>query len=338
MTDHDSLTGAVRFQRACLEAGVKPIFGAELTLANGDHVTASSQETRSVTGTSAGSSRAPTSATSAASPAPPSRRSPSGREGLFVLSGCERARLRGSRRPGACPRRSRPPADGTRRSATAIRIEVFDHRGLRTSHAPRPAPGHRDRDRHPGGRHERRPLPDAARGRDARAAPCDQRDRPAVHDPGAAQPTPSTSSSPRPRCAICSTTSPEALDETLRIAEACEFDLDLGTYHFPEVPMPDRRRPPTGLSRPRCYEGAPTGASGRSPGRSTTGSSTSSTSSSSSASRRSSCSSPTSSTTRATCSGSAARAGGARPARSSVTCSGSRTSTRSATTFSSSAS
>lgn len=32
MTDHDALTGAVRFTRACRDAGVKPIYGAELTI------------------------------------------------------------------------------------------------------------------------------------------------------------------------------------------------------------------------------------------------------------------------------------------------------------------
>ena len=32
MTDHDALTGAVRFTRAARDAGIKPIYGAELTL------------------------------------------------------------------------------------------------------------------------------------------------------------------------------------------------------------------------------------------------------------------------------------------------------------------
>lgn len=34
MTDHDSLLGAVRFATACRNAGVKPIYGAELTLSS----------------------------------------------------------------------------------------------------------------------------------------------------------------------------------------------------------------------------------------------------------------------------------------------------------------
>src|ERR671915_2249196 len=32
LTDHDALTGAVRFSKACRGAGIKPIFGAELTV------------------------------------------------------------------------------------------------------------------------------------------------------------------------------------------------------------------------------------------------------------------------------------------------------------------
>src|SRR5918999_3573990 len=32
LTDHDSLLGAVRFARACRDAGIKPVYGAELTI------------------------------------------------------------------------------------------------------------------------------------------------------------------------------------------------------------------------------------------------------------------------------------------------------------------
>ncbi len=35
LTDHDALYGAARFDRACRQAGIKPIFGTELTLVNG---------------------------------------------------------------------------------------------------------------------------------------------------------------------------------------------------------------------------------------------------------------------------------------------------------------
>ena len=39
ITDHDALYGAVRFSRAATAAGIKPIFGTELTLTNGGHLT-----------------------------------------------------------------------------------------------------------------------------------------------------------------------------------------------------------------------------------------------------------------------------------------------------------
>jgi error-prone DNA polymerase len=39
LTDHDGLSGAVVFDRACREAGVRPILGAEVTLAGGGHLT-----------------------------------------------------------------------------------------------------------------------------------------------------------------------------------------------------------------------------------------------------------------------------------------------------------
>lgn len=39
LTDHDNLSGAVRFQRKCLEAGITPIQGAEVSLAGGYHLT-----------------------------------------------------------------------------------------------------------------------------------------------------------------------------------------------------------------------------------------------------------------------------------------------------------
>jgi error-prone DNA polymerase len=39
LTDHDGLYGAIRFYKACLKAGIKPIIGAEITLENGKHLT-----------------------------------------------------------------------------------------------------------------------------------------------------------------------------------------------------------------------------------------------------------------------------------------------------------
>src|SRR5215218_9891965 len=39
LTDHDDLGGAVRFRRGCEEAGISPVFGAEITLADRSHLT-----------------------------------------------------------------------------------------------------------------------------------------------------------------------------------------------------------------------------------------------------------------------------------------------------------
>ena len=40
LTDHDALYGAARFAEAARQAGIKPIFGAEITLVNGGgHIT-----------------------------------------------------------------------------------------------------------------------------------------------------------------------------------------------------------------------------------------------------------------------------------------------------------
>ena len=39
LTDHDAVYGAVRFAEAAQTYGIQPIFGAELTLENGHHLT-----------------------------------------------------------------------------------------------------------------------------------------------------------------------------------------------------------------------------------------------------------------------------------------------------------
>ncbi|MFP3879632.1 MAG: DNA polymerase III subunit alpha [Dehalococcoidia bacterium] len=39
LTDHNGLYGAIRFYKACLKANIKPIIGAEVTLENGKHLT-----------------------------------------------------------------------------------------------------------------------------------------------------------------------------------------------------------------------------------------------------------------------------------------------------------
>jgi error-prone DNA polymerase len=39
LTDHNAVYGAVEFCKAATEVGIKPIFGAELTLDTGHHLT-----------------------------------------------------------------------------------------------------------------------------------------------------------------------------------------------------------------------------------------------------------------------------------------------------------
>ncbi|MFO7712077.1 MAG: PHP domain-containing protein, partial [Dehalococcoidia bacterium] len=39
LTDHDGVYGAIRFYKACLKAGIRPIIGAEMTLQDGGHLT-----------------------------------------------------------------------------------------------------------------------------------------------------------------------------------------------------------------------------------------------------------------------------------------------------------
>ena len=46
----------------------------------------------------------------------------------------------------------------------------------------------------------------------------------------------------------------EPADETMRIAEDCDFELDLDNYHFPDFEMPEGETPEGYLTR-RCHEG-----------------------------------------------------------------------------------
>ncbi|CAN5612472.1 error-prone DNA polymerase [soil metagenome] len=92
LTDHDDLGGAVRFSRACAEQGVRPILGAELTLADGSHLTLLVEDetgwrnlstliTRARTGNPRGEPRTSLEELTARS------------MGLIALSGCPRGRI-----------------------------------------------------------------------------------------------------------------------------------------------------------------------------------------------------------------------------------------------------
>src|SRR5918999_1978752 len=91
MTDHDSLLGAVRFSQACRAAGIKPIFGAELTLDNG-HITAVARNERGyanlcrlISGAHLTNERG--------APQTTFEQVAAHSEGLFVLSGCARSEV-----------------------------------------------------------------------------------------------------------------------------------------------------------------------------------------------------------------------------------------------------
>ncbi|MDQ3955340.1 MAG: PHP domain-containing protein, partial [Actinomycetota bacterium] len=149
ITDHDSLTGAVRFTSACRDAGVKPIYGAELSMApsngrsdgelsvapsNGrsdgelEHVTVIARNEvgyanlcRLISAAHLGNERN--------HPATTFESIVERAEGLFVLSGCARSEVAKLAAAGAIPK----AIAAARRWRAAIgdgyRIEVFDHRG-----------------------------------------------------------------------------------------------------------------------------------------------------------------------------------------------------------------
>jgi error-prone DNA polymerase len=274
LTDHDALTGAVRFSKACLTAGVKPIYGAELTLAptpahsvrekpglarsetartKPDHVTVIARDAagygnlcRLISDAHLGNERGEPQTTMAAI----MERA----EGLFVLSGCRRSEVARLAAAGAIPEAMAAARRWRSAVGDGYRIEVFDHRGygdrtlrnrlLRIADATG-IPAVATNDVHysteeGAGTHELLhaineiiPLSktQALRGNSEYhlKGPPDMRDL--FHD------------------------APDVCDETLRIADACEFDLDLGAYHFPEFPIPAGETPTGWLAR-RCYDGA----------------------------------------------------------------------------------
>jgi error-prone DNA polymerase len=271
LTDHDSLLGAVRFARACRDAGIKPVYGAELTIrppgsieaedgkgvstAGGspEHVTVIVRNRtgymnlcRLITAAHLGNERG--------NPGIIAEALVERAEGLFVLSGC---------RQGEVARRAR---DGDVEGAVAAarwwrsavgdgyRIEVFDHRGY----------GDRSlRDRLLGVAQSARVTALAtndvhyARPQDAgthellgalrRIVP--------LSASNALRPNSEYYLKSADEMRSLFSDALEIADETLRIAEACSFDLDLESYHFPHVSLPPGETPTGRLAR-LCYEGA----------------------------------------------------------------------------------
>ncbi|HEY7875213.1 MAG TPA: PHP domain-containing protein, partial [Actinomycetota bacterium] len=267
MTDHDALTGAVRFARACRDAGVKPIYGAELTLEepprssrrsrrrqdDNDHVTVIAQNKTGYGNLCRLISEAhltherdkpETSFESLAERA----------EGLFVLSGCARSEVARHAAAGRMTEAADTAERWRNKIGEGYRIEVFDHRGY----------GHRAlRDRLLKVANETGITP-VATNNVHYAAPHDAGTHELLHAIKKIVPLSRTQAiretseyylKPAREMETLFADAPEAIAETRAIAEACDFDLDLGTYHFPNVPMPPGETP-TGLLARRCFDGA----------------------------------------------------------------------------------
>jgi DNA polymerase III alpha subunit len=253
MTDHDALTGAVRFSHAAREAGIKPIFGSELTLDTGEHITLIARDKTGYANLCRLISDAHLSH-ERDHPRTTFDNVVERAEGLFVLSGCERGEIARLAAAGRMPEAFDAAIRWRKAIGDDYRIEVFDHRGY----------GHRTlRDR----------LLGIAGETGIRAVATND-----VHYPTSADAVThellhaikdivplSKSQALRKTSEYFFKTAavmramfvdaPEACDETLRIAEECDFDLDLGVYHFPDIPIPSGETPASMLAK-RCYDGA----------------------------------------------------------------------------------
>jgi error-prone DNA polymerase len=264
LTDHDSLTGAVRFSQACRDAGVKPIFGAELTLAprSGrtgkgrgravEHVTVLAQNARGyanlcrlITGAHLTNARGAPETTFEAV----AERG----DGLFVLSGCRNGEVARLAARGRIPDAVEAARKWHGAFGDAYRIEIFDQRGYgdRTL---------RDRLLRIAGDAGVTPVAtnDVHYARRADAATHEL-----LHSIKHIVPL-SRTQALRPNAEYrlkgpdvmreLFSDVPAAYDETVRIADACDFDLDLGSYHFPDEAVGGGRA--QALLARRCFEGA----------------------------------------------------------------------------------
>jgi len=253
MTDHDGLTGAVRFQRGCQEAGVKPIFGAELTLKDGSHVTAIAKD-RTGYGNLCRLISASHLTNERGEPGTTMEAIAERAGGLFVFSGCERGEIARLAAADRMPQAIEAAARWRRAIGDGFRIEVFDHRtyGSRTLRNRLLAIA------------DELGIPGVATNDVHYAVPRQAGVHELLHAMREIVPLSKTQSQranseyylkPPAEMRRLFEDRPEVVDETLRIAEACEFGLDLGTYHFPEVPIPSGETP-TGYLARRCFEGA----------------------------------------------------------------------------------
>ncbi len=259
MTDHDSLLGAVRFTKACRRAGIKPIYGAELTVRSAlpdvarSHVTVIARNQtgygnlcRLISGAHLTNERGDPETTfeSIAERC----------DGLFVFSGCARSDVARLAAQGRIPQAVEIARKWHGALGEAYRIEVFDHRGygdrmlrdrlLKVAH---------DAEIHP-----------VATNDVHYASARDSGTHELLHALDAIVPLSRTQAlrsnseyhlKPPAEMTALFDDVPEALRETRYIAEECDFELELGRYHFPDVPGRDERRAGGDL-RQRCFEGA----------------------------------------------------------------------------------
>ncbi len=277
LTDHDALTGAVRFSKACRAAGVKPIYGAELTVATSaapggarldgggpGHVTLIARDKIGYANLCRLISEAHLS-NERGSPLSSMEKIAQKADGLFVLSGCARGEIALAAAAGRMPEAAASARKWREAIGDGYRIEVFDHRGygdhtlrdrlLRIAkEANIPAVATNDV-------HYAAPLA-ALRAEDGmRSDACVHE---LLHAINAIVPLSHTQALRQtseyflkgaPEMRDLFYDAPEAADESLRIADACDYDLDFDTYHFPELPIP-KGYTPTGLLAKRCHEGA----------------------------------------------------------------------------------
>jgi error-prone DNA polymerase len=253
LTDHDALTGAVRFSKACAAAGVKPIFGAELTLPFNQHLTVIARNQtgyanlcRLISAAHLGNERGKPATTMQAI----AERS----DGLFVLSGCERGEVARLAAAGRMPQAIEAARRWRRAIGDGYRIEVFDHRGY----------GHRALRNRLLAVAKETGITAVATNDVHYARPEDAGTHELLHAIKDIVPLSKTQTiranseygfkSPKDMRALFAD-APEAADETMRIAEACDVDLGLGRYHFPHIAVPDGDTA-AGWLRRRCYEGA----------------------------------------------------------------------------------
>jgi error-prone DNA polymerase len=253
LTDHDALTGAVRFSHACRDAGVKPIYGAELTLDDGSHVMAIAKDAtgygnlcRLITDAHLTNERRKPKTTFA--------KIVERAEGLFILSGCASGEVARLANAGAMPEAEAAALKWRQAIGEDFRIEVFDHRGYGD---------HLLRDRMLGIA-KNTSIPAVATNDVHYPASGDAATHEVLHAIREIVPLSVTQALRRTSeyylkdpfdMAELFYDAPDAVEETWRIAEACDFDIDLDSYHFPQIPWLEGISATGELAR-RCFEGA----------------------------------------------------------------------------------